>query len=234
MTKKSLFPAILLAFLFLTTIPAMAAFEYQMDLTSRYVWRGFDLNPLNKPALQPSLTYGFGESGFAVNLWGSFSFEDKQMNETDISFSYDFKINEKISMSVGFTHYGWYFTDNFDFGENTSQEFYISASMPGPIIDTALSLYYDFTNGDGLYILLKSSKSVKLSDKMNVDLGASIGYNSDQWIDKSGFSDIVLNISAPYKVEKLTITPFMNLAFILLDEINPSDTELWFGISIAF
>ena len=106
MRKKTLILIFLPVVILLSAIPVKAGFDYQLDFTSRYIWRGFDLNPANKPAVQPSITYGFGDSGFAVNLWGSFSFENKQVNETDITLSYDFKLNDRISMSVGFIHYG--------------------------------------------------------------------------------------------------------------------------------
>ena len=45
----------------------------QVDLVSRYVWRGFDLLPDNHPAIQPSLTIDLGESGFSLNVWSSFA-----------------------------------------------------------------------------------------------------------------------------------------------------------------
>jgi len=116
---------------------------YQLDFSSRYIWRGFDLNPQNKPVLQPSITYSFGDSGLAVNVWGSFSFENKELNELDLTLSYDFSISEKLSLSIGFIHYGWYFGEVFSFEDDTTQELFVSVGFPKILFSPNISLYYD-------------------------------------------------------------------------------------------
>ncbi len=211
-----------------------AGVEYQVDVASRYIWRGFDLNPNNKLVLQPSLTYSFGGSGFAVNLWSSFSFERKEMNEIDVTMSYDFKLPENYSLSIGFTHYGWYFNDGFKFKDHTTQEVYVSVGLPKLPLAPNLTVYYDFANGDGIYVLFGVGHSISLSEELNLDLSATLGYNGKQWIGESGFSDLNFNVSIPFKVGKVTISPFFNVTFILLDAVNPeADNEIWAGVSFV-
>ncbi len=45
-------------------VPSSAQFEFQADVMSKYIWRGWDLYWNNQPALQPSLTYAFGNRDF--------------------------------------------------------------------------------------------------------------------------------------------------------------------------
>lgn len=225
---------VLMSFLFFTPI-LEAGMSYQLTFASRYIWRGFDMNPDNKPALQPSLTYNFGESGVALNLWGSISFEHKQLNEADITLSYTFKTPSKYSLSVGFTHYGWYFADDFTFKNNTSQEVYVSAGLPECFLSPNLSVYYDFGVGDGLYAQLGVAHRLNVAKEVGIDLSASLGYTSKQWVDKSGFTNLLLGATVPFKVDKVTISPFVNMIFILMDEINPgTDNEFVLGASIQF
>jgi uncharacterized protein (TIGR02001 family) len=234
--KKFFLTTIFIVFsMFSTSFILEAGTSYQLTLTSRYIWRGFDMNPPNKLAFQPSITHDFGDSGFSLNLWGSFSFENKQANEADATLSYRFKTPEKYSLSVGFTHYGWYFAKNFSFKKNTTQEAYISVGLPKMYLNPTLTFYYDFNNGDGYYALLGVGHSVKVSGEINANVSASLGYNGKQWIDKSGFSDLNLGVTVPLKIDKITVSPFLNVVFILLDAVNPGvNHETVFGVSVAF
>jgi uncharacterized protein (TIGR02001 family) len=236
MTKKILITAlcIILSASVLST-HLHAGFEFGLDFYSRYIWRGFDLNPDNKPVLQPSVTYSFGDTGFSVNFWGSLSYEDKGLNETDITLSYEFKQIKNISLSVGFIHYGWYFSDDFSFKDHTTQELYVSAGFDKLPLKPTLTLYYDINNGEGLYALLGIGHGIKVSDSVTLDLAASLGYNGGQWVEDPGFSDLNLVVSIPLQLNKLSISPFLGSSIILMDEVNPEvENEIYFGFSLAF
>lgn len=213
-----------------------AGFSYQVDFVSRYIWRGFDLNPNKKPALQPSITYAFGKSGLSFTLFTSFSFEDKNTNEIDFFLDYEFKTSADFSLSAGFFNYGWYFRDNFKFKDDTSQEIYVSAGLPNLFLCPRFTAYYDFGNGDGFYFQLETGHSLKLSENVNLDLSASLGYNAGQWLAEGvdrGFSDLNLGAAFPFKVKRFEITPFATYTFVLLDAIG-SENHFWFGISLKY
>ncbi|MFQ6084036.1 MAG: TorF family putative porin [Candidatus Aminicenantia bacterium] len=218
------------------TLNLNADVGYQLDLTSRYIWRGFDLFPQNNPALQPSITYNFGESGFSIQLWCSFSLSKrnrlKYSDEIDLTLTYNFKISEDFSLQAGFTHYGWYFAENFSFKDSTTQEFFVSAELIDVFLRPTLTVYYDTNLGDGFYILLESGHSVKLSHTVTIDLSTSLGYNAGQWVEDSGFSDLNFGVSIPFKLNNLTISPFFNYTLVFLDSINKNN-EIWFGISFT-
>ena len=212
-----------------------ASTQVSLDFKTRYIWRGFDLNPNNKPVLQPSVTFGLGDSGFALNFWGSFSFENKSVNETDITLSYEFSQMKNLSLSVGFIHYGWYFVDDFKFKDNTTQEIYVTAGLPEVPFNPTLTLYYDFNNGDGVYLVLGISRGLKLTENVSLDLSAALGYNGGMWVEESGFSDLDLLASIPFKIDKLSFSAYLGAVFILMDEVNPGvDSEIFAGVSLSF
>jgi len=207
--------------------------EYQVDLNSNYIWRGFDLNPSHKPVIQPSVTFKFEDCGFGVNIWSSISFEDKDTNELDFTLFYNFRTSENFSLSAGFINYGWYFPSDFDFKDNTTQEVYVSLGLPNFFLSPELSVYYDINNGKGLYLLGSIGRSIKFSDKYSLDISVAIGYNGGQWINGSGLSDVNLTLAVPLKIGKISFTPTVNYTYVLIDEVSKDD-HLWFGVSIVF
>ena len=58
------------------TLGLHAGFNFECDVVSTFMWRGWDLYG-NRPAFQPSVTYAFGDSGLSVNVWASFILKDR-------------------------------------------------------------------------------------------------------------------------------------------------------------
>jgi hypothetical protein len=228
--------SLLLVFLAMAILPLPGAVAVQADLVSRYVWRGFDLLPANHAAIQPSLTVDLGKSGFALNLWSSFALAQratfKYSDEIDVTLSYDFKMPEGWELSAGLTHYGYWFAEDFSFKDATSQEVYATLARTDLPMSPTLSIYYDFNLGSGLYVTLGGSHELELSEKVSVEVGGLVGFNSRQFIGKTGFSDIDLFVKAPLALGKATLTPSFNVMVPLLDEVN-EDVEIWFGFSAA-
>ena len=55
--------------------------EASVDALSGYIWRGGVLGADDKAVVQPSLTFGFGDSGFSLNIWGSFFVQSRTATE---------------------------------------------------------------------------------------------------------------------------------------------------------
>lgn len=219
-----------------TMLQLPGAVSGQVDLVSRYIWRGFDLLPENHAAIQPSLTIDFGESGFSLNVWSSFAMAHrdvfKRCDEIDVTIAYAFKVAEGWELTAGFTNYCYWFADDFKFKDNISQEVYATVARTDLPLSPTISVYYDFNLGSGLYVTLGGSQELKVSEKVSVEVGGLIGFNSRQYIEKTGFSDINLYAKVPLTMGKLTLTPSFNVMIPLLDEVN-EDTEIWFGFSAA-
>lgn len=226
--------ALSLVCLFSFSTRLSAQFNIQVDYASSYIWRGFDLNPIKKPVLQPSVEYVFSDSGFSLNIWNSISFADKELLETDLTLDYAFKGLDIFSFRAGFIHYGWYFTENFHFSYDTSQELYLSAGIEDFFLKPALTLFYDFTNGDGLYILLETESRVILTESVPLHLCASLGYNAGQWLAEGagrGFSDLNIGAEALLRKGKISLVPFVRWTIVLLDAIG-DEKYFQFGVSL--
>ncbi len=215
-------------------------FTYQVDLTSRYIFRGMDILFNNKPAIQPSVTYNFGNSGFSFNAFASFCLTDRSIfkytDEIDLTLTYIFKTPEKYSLLVGFQNYGFFFAKDFTFKNNTTQEIFAEAGLPKVLFSPKLGIYWDINLGDGFYFQLSGIHAVKINEKINLEFTARLGYNAGQWIPKEadgGLNDLTLGAALPFKLDNVTISPFFRCAVVFLEDIN-KDNEFWGGISIIF
>ena len=227
--------ALCVSFVFFTA-NLNAEVVYQVDAASSYIWRGFDLNPHKKPVIQPSIDIAFGQSGFSLNLWSSFSFVSKDLNEFDLTLSYATDLSKDVSLTAGLIHYAWYLAENFKFEDNTSHEFFLSIESPTIFLHPSLSIYYDFTVGDGIYLLLEIGRSFPLFEKLGADLSASLGYNGGQWLDKEtdpGFSDLNFGLTLPFQTGPFQISVFANYTLFLLEAIG-EENHFWFGISFSY
>lgn len=236
MRKKQIILASLCCLLALSHSNLSADILFQADLVSRYIWRGFDLNPYKKPVFQPSVEYAFGNTGLCLNLWMNFSFANKELNETNLTLAYTHRLSEEFSLEAGLIHYGWYFAPNFRFEDDTSHEVYIALGMPEILFRPRFTLFYDFTNGDGFYALLETGYSFDIARSLGAGIKASIGYNGGQWLAEgtdTGFSDLNMGFLLPYEWNDLQIIPFINYTVVLLDAIG-KENHFWFGISLVY
>jgi len=216
--------------------PLAGAVSGQVDLVSRYIWRGFDLLPDNHMAIQPSVSIELGKSGFTLDVWSSFALANrcdfKYSDEIDLTLSYDFTMPEGWELSLGFTHYGYWFAQDFSFKDSTSQEIFAAVARTDLPLSPQLSIYYDFNLGSGVYVTLEGGIEKELSEKVSLEAGALVGFNSRQYIEGTGFSDIDLWIKAPLSLGRVELTPSLNVMIPLRDEVN-EDTEVWIGLSAA-
>lgn len=159
--------------------------------------------------------------------------EFRSSDEIDVTLSYAVPLPEGWEMTVGFNNYGYWFADGFKFKDHTSQEIFAQIARTGMPLSPTLSVNYDFNLGSGLYMTLGGSHELKLSERISMEIGGLIGFNSRQYIDKTGLSNIDLYIKAPLALGRVTLTPALNVMIPLLDEVN-EETEVWFGFSAAF
>jgi len=216
--------------------PLRADFSFKTDIVSRYIWRGFDLNPYKKPGIQPSVSYEFGSSGLSANIRANISLENRDFQEIDLTLSYAVKFSEQLLLKAGLIHYGWYFSQDFVFEDDTTQEVFLSAYFKGLYVDPALTFFYDFTNGDGWYALFEADYYLDLWEYIGSEFYFSLGYNGGQWLAEGvdpGFSDMNLGLALPIRAGRFTLKLFARYTFVLLDAIG-KDNHFWNGISLSF
>ncbi|GAB4275069.1 MAG: hypothetical protein Kow0029_15910 [Candidatus Rifleibacteriota bacterium] len=236
MVFKCRYQLFLLIFsLMITNCVFAVTIKPKLDFSNRYIWRGFDANPDNHYVIQPSFDLSFPESHWSFNIWYSFSAENHELNELDLTFNYDFQISSDVSVSAGIIHYGWYQAKNFSSEENTTIETYFSFAWKKQPLSPTISFNHDCKNGNGLYAQLALSKSFAISQSQNLELSTTIGYNQKQWISRSGLSEVAVTASLPIVDGTNTITPFVGISWPLMNEINPGvNREYWMGLSLEF
>ncbi len=148
-----------------------------VDIMSNYVWRGIKVS--NSWVVQPNLSVAY--KGFGAGFWANYdsdSFETDshgsvsdghgEFSEVDLTLSYA-KSFDKLTVGGGYIYYA------FD-GFSDTQEVYASVSYD-TFLKPALTVYYDFDEGDGAFITASIGHSFSLPADMSLNLGALASYN---------------------------------------------------------
>jgi uncharacterized protein (TIGR02001 family) len=86
---------------------AHAQFSSTITVTSDYDFRGFSQSAKD-PALQASLDYAFGETGWSAGIWGSnVDFDNDDDLEVDYYVNYAHSLNDALSIGGGVTIYDY-------------------------------------------------------------------------------------------------------------------------------
>lgn len=224
MMKKFLVVSLLVVSMFAAM--AQATVDVNATYVSKYIWRGYDLNSA-QPAIQPGVSYAFGDSGVSLGLWGSYnvgSTSKQELTELDLTLGYDFSY-ESVDYSVGYTYYTF---PNLSGASAKSGEIYLGATLSQVMFTPGLTVYYDHDQGNGLYSALSAGYDFGV-----VSSGLTIGYNSGQWAAKSGTTDITLALSKEFSVGSVTITPSASYALISDTSVNANSSEFWVGLDVA-
>jgi len=196
-----------------------------VDVMSNYVWRGAKYTP--NMAVQPSVGITYGS--FSTNLWANYDAKHEEQTETDLTLDYGFSF-DKVSLNVGYIYYA------FD-GFNDTQEVYAAVAYD-TILKPKLTVYYDFDEGNGAYILASVGHSFSLVKDIALNLGASASYNINNKImgldeDGDDFSDFYngeLTASVGIPVTKnISITPKIAYSFALSDDAEDAIKGVNYG-----
>ena len=206
---------------------------YTLDYTSKYIWRGWDLTPNNKSAVQPGVSYSQGSMEFGY--WSSFAVSNRDelssLDEFDVYFSYGGSLGETTEYSVGLTYYSWLNADNFSFGDYATPEPFVTVTDSRMPYGLSFGLYYDLNLGDGMYVQASGGHSMNFAERA-VDLSLSVGYNGGQWGADTGISDIVVSAGSSFEFSFGSLSPAVYYAIIPEESIN-SDNQFWFSLGFG-
>ncbi len=243
--KKLLLNLLTLAIILAAALPALALgpldIEAELPIISQYVWRGMVLTP--EPVLQPSLSASI--LGFGFGFWGNMDLTDvngydAKFNEINWVASYGFSF-PLVSLGAGLIYYDYPNTDI-----NATAEVYFTGSV-SVLLSPTLEYYYDFKEVDGGYVNLGISHPVELSESLDLELGASLGYGSNGYnkhyfiLDTATATDFLLTAGVPIKpIPFFTLTPSVSYSTLLGDPKTNmgdfgGDTDAFFyGFSALF
>lgn len=212
-----------------------------IDFMRNYVWRGQKLS--NAAVIQPSA--GINYKGFGASLWANYDTGINEHNETDLTLNYAFSV-DRLSFEAGYIYYALE-------GADDTQEIYLTAWYD-VMLSPSLTIYYDFDEGDGAFIVAALSYTVPLQNRMGINLGASAGYNAGDLVmgtdaegdEFSGFynAELSASLSIPIKTA-LSIKPKIAYSFPLSSDAkdairaisDDSDSDVLYGginISLSF
>lgn len=200
--------------------------EIEIAALSRYIWHGQELSR-HSIVLQPSLTLSY--KGFSANVWGNWDsdpyFNGDHWNETDYTLSYDGEYG-LLTFGAGYCYY------DMD-GSDDSQEVYLTLGL-NTLLAPTLTVYREVGYDLYWYFLMSISHSFPLTEKISLDLSASVSYlssdNAGKYPEVDGdgnetgrefdnFHDGTLTLRLPYTVsDRITVTPTLSYTFPLCTE----------------
>ncbi len=197
-----------------------------VDIYSSYMWRGFELH--EDVAIQPTVGITYG--GFGANLWSDINADTGEITETDVTVNYAFS-KDMFGFDIGYIFYGLE-------GIDETQEFYIAVSYD-TLLSPSLTLYYDFDEGDGAFIVASVGHDVAVNEDIAVSLGASISYNAESEYaigDYSALHNGEISVSTSIPVyEAISISPMLAYSFSLSDDAEDAlenadgDSNFFYG-----
>jgi hypothetical protein len=218
-----------------------------VDFMSNYVWRGQKLS--NSMVVQPSagITYG----GFGANLWANYDTGTNEHNETDLTVNFSNSV-DKFSYDVGYIFYALDGSGT-DGSGNDTQEIYLTLGYD-MLLSPSLTVYLDFDEGDGAFIVASVSHAFELPQELSIDVGASISYAADNTVmgqdadgeDVSAFynGDISASLMIPV-TDALSVGPMIAYSFPLSNDAEDAieaisddgDSDIVYGginVSLSF
>ena len=224
------------AILFFIASPAFSEIQTSSNLTlvSRYIFRGSDIARNDRPAVQPSLTLIFGESGLWFNAWSAIALIDTDFVELDLIVGYDRVLSKDITFSTGIGLFTFPSYADYPDKNSTSPEIYLGTTFSSVPLSPRLTAYYDFNLGDGFYLTLDLQRSFTVGSQIwrPTFLVGYTNQNEMFGVDP-GLSDICFGLSTDFSMKGLTLTPSFNYVIVPNETVN-EENEIWVGLSANY
>lgn len=214
----------------------------QVDVFSRYVWRG--ALALDDPVLQPAATVAYG--GLSLNVWGNLDLGDAngtagELTEVDITLDYTHQVSDgavPASVSFGAIWYtspsGW-FDDIAEIYAGVSADVFLQPSFK---VYVGVHGPYE---GDGVFMALDLAHSVPLGCG-SLELGTGIGWGNHHFngalfgAPEDALGELYLQAGWAYARGRWTLTPSVKFSSLLdgsLRDAQGKNDLFIFGLSAA-
>jgi|EndMetStandDraft_5_1072996.scaffolds.fasta_scaffold61240_2 hypothetical protein len=211
-------------------VPMTVSSGGQIDVMSKYLWRGFVL--ADAVSMQPTYWVKFGSS-LTVSSWMNVAREQLEgpLTEHDLTVDYSRALGPKFSMSVGWINYVF---PGLDSGSVTN-EFYGGLSHSS-YLNPTVKVYVDFHEGKGTYFNFSASHTYAFgSQGFAATPSFGLGYNDKQWIDEATWSDanFGVKLTVPTPIKRLFVTPAIYYSKALNKDLGVFDDHFYGGIGIV-
>jgi hypothetical protein len=198
-----------------------------LAVASDYMWRGYREN--QTLSVQPNLWMTVGD--FTVSSCMNASRvgpNGGSLTERDLTVDYP-RTFSSWTLSGGWTNYT--FVDVSV--DRYSNEMYGSLGYTSYLSPT-LHVYQDVQQGSGSYISLDVSHEYSLGHRgVTLSPQMAVGYNHQQWIDASTFSDanVGLTLGVPLAGDRLRIAPVLNYSKAL--DTTLFEDHLYWAVTLS-
>jgi uncharacterized protein (TIGR02001 family) len=177
---------------------AHSQFSSTITATSDYDFRGFSQSATD-PALQASLDYAFGESGFAIGAWASnVDFGNDDDLEADYYLNYTGAINDDFSWGAGYVYY------DYPSGDDTRGYWEINTGVTFKDLGGKLWYADDYLGAGESAYYLEGNYNFAFNDAWSLQLHA--GYSFGDFWDAVGDELIDYSIGGTYTFSNFNIS----------------------------
>ncbi len=227
--------------------------EASIDLTSRYIWRGFDLNH-KSPTIQPSVTYSPNFiPGLSLNVWSWVGANNKNkgddkfaLDEADITLTYEKElIAEKLTGSLSIINYNYLSdwasaegTNDNDFEINAALNWVAMANEKMSIVPY-IAYYRGLDKGEknGIaanYLEFGAAYAYLFNEQWSVTPTLNSAWTDQYGIDKK-ISHVAFALPVTYASGAWSLTPSLNVVKPL-EDLNGDNKKLilWGGVNFTY
>ncbi len=211
--------------------------EGGVDLVSHYIFRG--VVTTDKPTAQPSLTVGFGESGFSFNIWGSAALKQRSIQETgdelDFTITFDRNLGEQyenVGLTAGYIQYTF---PSQTKGDKLTGELFAGLSLDS-FLSPSLTLYRDLGLFDYWYLNGSIGHEFQLTSEGDVSLAVSGDLGYSNLADRFEFNHVGVSVSLNASRSYFSLSPTIGIIRWIEDinEGRDEQTQVWGGVSLSF
>jgi hypothetical protein len=229
-----------------------------VDVTSSYMWNGFDrvksFGLDDGPSVQPGVSVGVRNTGLSFNVGGSFVVNDNsELQEMTYGVRFDKNVSPVVAVGAGYTYYDGR-TDVSVVGTDTNnQEVWGKVVLSNSVgVKPSVAVKYEVPSTDGAdgYAVVVGAVDYSLPVRkvttsgvtLGVDVGAGVVYNSGVKVSgvdvvNSGVSAVTLGVKVPVSTGRVVVSPAVNYQVTTEDtvkQLNGEDSTFWAGVGVSF
>jgi len=220
-----------------------------LNIASRYVWRGYVQN--DDFVAQPDvyLTY----NNFTASVWGSLDMTDRddmgidskgEFSEIDYIFQYTIPAR-LLNLSFGYSFYSYPNTP--EEVRASTQELYAKGAFK-VLLDPTVELYYDLDEVEGWYGRVSGTYTAT-QDSQDWKLRGSVGFASEEFcnyyfgsrrpiFDRTSFCDLEVRLFTTFNLgSNFGLTPFVAFSYLLDSELRDAyddNGEFFGGLTVSW
>ncbi|MFH1743194.1 MAG: hypothetical protein ABIH23_29665 [bacterium] len=219
---------------------------------SQYMWRGYDILD-GDPAFQPSVNFDLFQTGFSLNVWGSFGLSSgsEDYDELDYTLAWGRTFFEDAAYAIDFSaNYIYYDYPNVDSENADVQEIGVGISLPnlapvgpGYLVPSYYAGYdwsaYSGGPEEGWFHIFGLGYDLPIpallpdQEEQALSFTADLTYNDGAFDSDPCWSHTTAGLATNFEWKGFTLTPSVNYQWSLDDSVNDED-EFWAGISLAY